>query len=111
MGDDGIGSVVGRVVTDAKAYAAAEVTLWKTVAGTRGSQAGIAVGLGVGAILIVVSALTALLVGAILSLRPLIGPAWATLVVFVVALLVAAVLGKLALGRFKRVTAPLGDEA
>lgn len=40
MGDEGLGTVVTRVVDDAKAYAQAEVTLWKTVASTRGSQAG-----------------------------------------------------------------------
>lgn len=111
MGDEGLGSVVGRVVTDAKAYVQAEVTLWKAVATTRGAQAGIAAGLGVGAVLIVLAALTALLVGAILSLRPLVGPAWATLIVVIVALLVAALLARLALGRVRRVTAPLGDDA
>lgn len=111
MADEGLGSVVGRVVTDAKAYAAAEVTLWKGVAASRGTEAGIAAGLGVGALLVALAALTALLVGAILSLRPLVGPGWATLIVVVVALLVAALLAKAALGRAKRVTAPLGEEA
>lgn len=109
MGDEGLGTVVGRVVEDAKAYARAEVTLWKTVAGTRGSQAGIAAGLAVGALLIALSAITALLVGAILSLRPIMGPGWATLLVVVVALVVAAILAKVALSSFKRVVAPLGD--
>lgn len=111
MGDEGLGSVVGRVVEDAKAYASAELTLWKTVASTRGSQAGIAAGMAIGAMLIALSALTALLVGAILSLRPLIGAAWATLVVVLVALAIAGVLAKMALSRFKRVAAPLGGEA
>ncbi len=111
MGDEGIGQVVGRVVADARAYAQAEVALWKTVATTRGAQAGIAAGLGIGAVLIALAALTALLVGAILSLRPLVGPGWATLIVVVVALAVAGLLAKLAIGRFARVTAPLGDEA
>ncbi len=111
MGDEGLGSVVGRVVEDAKAYASAELTLWKTVASTRGSQAGIAAGMAIGAMLIALSALTALLVGAILSLRPLIGPAWATLVVVLVALAIAGLLANMALSRFKRVAAPLGGEA
>lgn len=109
MGDEGLGTVVSRVVDDAKAYAQAEVTLWKTVASTRGSQAGIAAGLAVGAVVIAVSAVTALLVGAILSLRPIIGPAWATLLVVVVAFAIAGVLGKMALTGFKRVTSPLGE--
>lgn len=109
MGDEGLGTVVTRVVDDAKAYAQAEVTLWKTVASTRGSQAGIAAGLAVGAVVIALSAVTALLVGAILSLRPVMGPGWATLLVVVVALGVAGLLGKMALTGVKRVLAPLGD--
>lgn len=109
MGDEGLGTVVARVVDDAKAYAQAEVTLWKTVASTRGSQAGIAAGLAVGAVVIALSAVTALLVGAILSLRPVMGPGWATLLVVVVALGVAGLLGKMALTGVKRVLAPLGD--
>jgi len=109
MGDEGLGTVVGRVVEDAKAYARAEVTLWKTVASTRGSQAGIAAGLAVGAVIIALSAVTALLVGAILSLRPIMGPGWATLLVVVVAFVVAGILAKVALSSFKRVIAPLGD--
>lgn len=109
MGDEGLGTVVARVVDDAKAYAQAEMTLWKTVASTRGSQAGIAAGLAVGAVVIALSAVTALLVGAILSLRPVMGPGWATLLVVVVALAVAGLLGKMALTGMKRVLAPLGD--
>ncbi|KQM66819.1 MULTISPECIES: phage holin family protein [unclassified Sphingomonas] len=109
MGDEGLGTVVSRVVDDAKAYAQAEMTLWKTVASTRGSQAGIAAGLAVGAIVIALSAVTALLVGAILSLRPVMGPGWATLLVVVVALAIAGLLGKMALTGFKRVMAPLGE--
>ena len=110
MGDEGLGTVVTRVVDDAKAYAQAEVTLWKTVAGTRGSQAGIAAGLAAGAVVIALSAVVALLVGAILSLRPVMGPGWATLLVVVVALVLAGILGKMAATGFKRVFAPLGDE-
>ncbi|MDJ0278082.1 phage holin family protein [Sphingomonas sp. 2R-10] len=111
MGDEGLGTVVTRVVDDARAYARAEVTLWKTVAGTRGSQAGIAAGLAVGAVVIALSAVTALLVGAILSLRPVMGPGWATLLVVVVAFGIAGILGKLAASGFKRVFAPLGDRS
>lgn len=110
MGDEGLGTVVTRVVDDAKAYAQAEVTLWKTVAGTRGSQAGIAAGFAAGAVVIALSAVVALLVGAILSLRPVMGPGWATLLVVVVALLLAGILGKMAASGFKRVFAPLGDK-
>lgn len=109
MGDEGLGTVVTRVVDDAKAYAQAEVTLWKTVASTRGSQAGIAAGFAAGAVVIALSAVTALLVGAILSLRPVMGPGWATLLVVVVALAIAGLLAKMALSGFKRVTAPIGD--
>lgn len=109
MGDEGLGTLVSRVVDDAKAYAQAEITLWKTVASIRGSQAGIAAGLAVGAVVIALSAVTALLVGAILSLRPVMGPGWATLLVVVVALAIASVLAKMALTGFKRVMAPLGD--
>lgn len=110
MGDEGLGTVVSRVVADAKAYASAEVTLWKTVVSTRGSQAGIAAGLAVGAVVIALSAVTALLVGAILSLRPIMGPGWATLLVVIVALALAGILAKLALAGFKRVVAPLGEQ-
>jgi hypothetical protein len=109
MGDEGLGTVVTRVVDDAKAYAQAEMTLWKTVASTRGSQAGIAVGMAAGAVVIALSAVAALLVGAILSLQPVMGPGWATLLVVVVALAIAGLLAKMAVTGFKRVMAPLGD--
>ncbi|KQN37717.1 hypothetical protein ASG37_11910 [Sphingomonas sp. Leaf407] len=110
MGDEGLGTVISRVVSDGKAYAQAEFTLWKSVATTRGAQAGIAAGLGVGAALVALAALTALLVGLILTLATLVGPGWATLIVVVVALLVAALMARMAMGRVRRVTAPLGDE-
>ncbi|KQM27105.1 MULTISPECIES: phage holin family protein [unclassified Sphingomonas] len=109
MGDEGLGTVVTRVVDDAKAYAQAEMTLWKTVASTRGSQAGIAVGMAACAVVIALSAVAALLVGAILSLQAMMGPGWATLLVVVVALAIAGLLAKMAVTGFKRVMAPLGD--
>ena len=107
--DEPIGSVLHRVVADAKAYAAAEATLWKTVATTRGRKAGGAAAFAGAALLLAGSAITALLVGAILTLAPRVGPGWATVIVVLVALAIAGILAKIAIGRVRGVTAPLGE--
>jgi hypothetical protein len=52
--------------------------------------------LGIAALVIALCSVTALLVGLILSLMPLVGPGFATLIVILVALALAALLGWLA---------------
>ncbi|WP_326524460.1 phage holin family protein [Sphingomonas sp.] len=96
------GETIVQVVEDARAYASAQVDLYKAMAGARLRIARLGIAFGVAATLIAGSALTALLVGSILALAPSVGPGWATLIVVGVALVLAAILGKLAAGRLSR---------
>ena len=109
--DESIGTAVSRTVEDAKAYARAEIAWIKALAASRTGDAGMAVGLGVGALVVALSALTTLLVGLVFALSPQVGPGWATAIVVVAALLLAAVLAMMALGRVRRVSRPLDADA
>ena len=102
--DESLGTLVVRLVDDAKAYARAEVGVWKAVASARSSDAVMAIAFGAGAVAFALAALTALLVGLILLLRLWIGIGGATAVVVVAALLLAGVLGMMAQSRFRKVT-------
>lgn len=79
--EESIGDLVGRLVADGRAYAEAELALAKAVARHRLARArtgAILVGIGVTLLL---SALTALVLGLVLALAQLINPALAGLVV------------------------------
>jgi hypothetical protein len=99
VSDEGVGTLVHRVVEDARELAQAEIALVKAKAGERISAwTGAAIFFGAAAV-IALSAVTALLVGLILSLATLIGPGWATLAVVAGALLIAGVLALVGKGR------------
>ncbi|MHA6723051.1 phage holin family protein [Sphingomonas sp. RS2018] len=93
---DGIGATVAQVAEDAKAYAAAQVELYKTVARVRIRAGKSGIVFGVLAAVLAIAAFGALLVGLILSLATLIGPLGATGVVVIATLAIAGVLGWLA---------------
>lgn len=93
---DGLGEAFMQVAEDAKAYANAQIGVVraKAVARVRIARTGLI--LGAGAAALAFAALTALVVGAILALAPVMGTGLATLVVVVVVLAIAALLGWLA---------------
>jgi hypothetical protein len=100
--DHGAGATIVQVVEDAKAFASAQVALYRTQAEVRWSIAQGGLIFGSAALVLALSAVTALLVGLILALATLIGPLGATLAVVAVTLVVAGVLGWLAAKRFSR---------
>ena len=99
VADEGISTLVHHAIDDARELASAEIALYKAKATERVSAfASAAIFFGIAATL-ALSAVTALLVGLILSLATLIGPLGATGVVVVVTLLVAGVLAFVGKGK------------
>jgi hypothetical protein len=103
----GISSLIGETIGDGKRWARAEIGYYKAVASERARDAGIGAGLAIGAALLAQAALIAGLVGLVLTLTPVIGAGWATLLVVSVVLVIAGILAALALSRFRRISAPL----
>lgn len=93
LADEGVSTLVHRAVEDARELARAEVALVKAKVGERTTaykNAGIFFG---AAAVLALSAVTALLVGLIFSLTPLVGPGAATAIVVIAALAIAGILG------------------
>lgn len=102
--DEGIATLVGQLVDDARGLASAEVALVKARIGERTSAYKNAAIYFVAAGVLALAALIALLVGLILSLATLIGPGLATAAVVLAVFAIAGVLaivgkGRLAPGR------------
>ena len=96
MEPTGVGDTIVRVADDTKAYAAAQVALYKAIALSRWRQAQSGLIFGVIALALAMSAFGALLVGLIFSLTPLVGPFGATAIVIGLTFAIAAILGVLA---------------
>ncbi|UZK70124.1 phage holin family protein [Sphingomonas sp. S1-29] len=105
----GVTTLVARTVEDAKRWSQAELAYYKALAGDRGGDAGVGIGFGVAALALAQAALIAALVGIVLTLTPVIGPGWATLVVVFATLALAGLLSWLALGKLRRATRPVSD--
>ena len=79
--DDTIGDLVGRLIEDGRTYARAEVELLKQVARHRSARAKSgAIALSIGIVLLL-SSLTALILGLVLGLATLVGPLAAGLII------------------------------
>lgn len=98
----GASEAVVQVVDDARAYATAQVELYKAIATARLRAAKSGLILGGAAVFLLGSALTALFVGLILALSTLTGPLLATVIVVGVVLAIGAVLGMMAASRIGR---------
>lgn len=96
QGEESIGTLIGRLTEDGKRYARAEIGYYKLLATTKLREAGLGIGFGLVALVLLCSTLTALLVGVILALVPLVGAGWATAIVVVAALLIAGLFGWIA---------------
>lgn len=91
--DEGLGDLVSRLVADARTYATAEAALLRETATSRARAARGGAVMLVAALLLVSAAVTALIVGVLMTLAEAVGPAWATAIVVVVTLVVAGLLG------------------
>lgn len=94
-----VGALVHRLAADAREFATAEVGVAKARALEKVNRYKAAVIFFAGAATLAMSALTALLVGLILTVATLVGPGWATLIVIGVTLAVAGVLALIGKGR------------
>lgn len=96
--DDSIGDLVGRLIEDGRAYARAEIELLRQIARHRSARARSgAIALAVGVVLLL-SSLTALILGFVLGLATLVGPLAAGLIVAAILAGVGYVLVRIGLG-------------
>ena len=94
--DESLSSIVGRLASETKSLATAEVAVYKAKFGETASAYKSAAMFFAVAGTLALAALIALLVGAILTLATLVGPGWATAIVVVVLALagILAMIGK-----------------
>ena len=108
--DTGLGTLLGELIRDARAWASAEVDYYKVLVADRLTDVKLAVALGIAAIVLANAALIALLVGLIIALMTLVGPLLATIVVIGVTLAVAALMGRMAMRFMRLATRKESDE-
>jgi hypothetical protein len=101
--EEGVGELLTRLVEDGKGFARAELGYYRVLVTSKLREAGAGIGLAAAALVLACSALTALLVGLVLSLATLVGPGWATAIVVVAALAIAGLLGWLGYRHLTRV--------
>ena len=102
-GDESIGDLFGRLVDDAKGFGQAELDYYRILVRERLRAAKTSLWMGAVAMSLALAASVALVVGLVLTLAPLVGPGWATLIVVSVALGFASLMGWLAWQQIKRV--------
>lgn len=105
--DESVGALIGRLVEDGKAYAKAELALYRGIARRRVGRAKTGLVLVAVGIMLLMSSTTALLAATIIFLGHLVGYGWSALIVFGVLSLVG---GLLALAGVKGLAALGGDE-
>ncbi|MBC9031596.1 phage holin family protein [Sphingomonas sp. JC676] len=101
--EQGIGELLTRLADDAKAFGQAELDYYYALARGKLSEASAALWTGAVAAALALAAAVALVVGSVLTLSPLVGPGWATLIVVAVALGLAGIMARLAWLHVKRV--------
>lgn len=106
--DESIGALLGRLADDGRAYMKAEISVYKAIAARRAARArsGL-IALAIGVVLLV-SSITALLLGLVLWLATLIGPLLAGLAIAAVLILAGFVLVRIGISGLKALG---GDEA
>lgn len=102
-GEPGIAVLLSRTIADVEQVVRAEIELQRARAAAKVDSARHAILMMISAVVISGAALTALVVGALMVLAPLVGPLWATVIVVVVLVGTSSLLGWLSLQSFKRV--------
>ncbi|WP_294087847.1 phage holin family protein [Sphingomonas sp.] len=98
---EGLAAMISRLAAEGNDYARAELRAYRAGMADRITAARTAAILFVGAIVLALATLVALLVGLILALATLIGAAGATAVVVLAMLLLAGLMGWIGVGRIK----------
>lgn len=101
--DETIGELLTRLAGDAKAYGNAELAYYKALVRERLRAGRASLWMGGVAIGLAQAAAVALVVGLVMTLTPLVGPGFATLIVVTVALGLAVLMGYLAWQQIKKV--------
>ncbi len=99
--DDSIATLFSRALADAENLARAEIELQKAKVVARIDQTRNGILLLLASVATGSVALTALVVGVLMVLTPLVGPTWATVIVVGTLVLVSGLLGWLAMRHFK----------
>ena len=105
--DESLSSIVGRLATETKSLATAEVAVYKAKFGETASAYKSAAMFFAVAGVLALAALIALLVGAILTVATLVGPGWATAIVVVAVLAVAAILAMIGKSKLQTKSEPV----
>ena len=105
--DESLVSIVGRLATETKSLATAEVAVYKAKFGETASAYKSAAMFFAVAGVLALAALIALLVGAILTVATLVGPGWATASVVVAVLAVAAILAMIGKSKLQTKSEPV----
>lgn len=104
---ESLASIVGRLATETKSLATAEVAVYKAKFGETASAYKSAAMFFAVAGVLALAALIALLVGAILTVATLVGPGWATAIVVVAVLAVAAILAMIGKSKLQTKSEPV----
>jgi hypothetical protein len=105
--DESLTEVVGRLATETRALASAEVAVYKAKFGETASAYKSAAMFFAVAGVLGLAALIALLVGAILTLATLVGPGWATVIVVGVVLVLAGILAMIGKSKLQTKSEPV----
>lgn len=105
--DESLASIVSRLATETKSLATAEVAVYKAKFGETASAYKSAAMFFAVAGVLALAALIALLVGAILTVATLVGPGWATAIVVVAVLAVAAILAMIGKSKLQTKSEPV----
>jgi hypothetical protein len=92
----GLGGLISQLIEDARDLVRAEIKLLKSKAFDLLHRSRNAIILLAGALCLIFASLVALMLGFVLALARLVGPAWSGLIVFAVGTLLAGLLGWLA---------------
>jgi hypothetical protein len=103
--DDSITSLVSRLIDDGEEFVRAELKLYRARLFSRLGEARNAILLAIGAFVLGQAVLVAALVGLLMTLRRLVGPGWATLILVGGGALVAAIMAWAAWSLVKKATA------
>ncbi|MEG3083628.1 phage holin family protein [Sphingomonas sp. PB2P12] len=105
--DESIAAIVSRLASETRSLATAEVAVYKAKFGDTASAYKSAAMFFAVAGILALAALIALLVGAILTVATLVGPGWATAIVVVVVLAVAAILAMIGKSKLQTKSEPV----
>lgn len=103
---ESVGELFGRLIEDARDVGQAEFDYWRTFARRKLREARSGLWWGAAAISLALAASVALVVGLVLTLSPIVGPGFATLIVVLGIGAVSAIMGRLAWLAVKKVFGP-----